>query len=57
MTVSAAGRLRPKPPARVLRMKIVYGEDGSLNISIISERALESVLPSRRRYLRVYMMK
>jgi hypothetical protein len=30
MTVSAACKLRPRPPARVERMKMKYGESGAL---------------------------
>ena len=51
MTVSAVCRLRPRPPARVDRMKMKYSESGALNFTSSSPRSSAFVAPSSRRYL------
>jgi hypothetical protein len=48
-TVSAVCKLRPKPPARVDKMKIKYGESGALNCASKSARSDDFVEPSRRK--------
>ena len=45
MTVSATCRLRPRPPARVDRMKISYGEFGALKSDSSSARSSAEVDP------------
>lgn len=49
MTVSAVWRLRPRPPARVDRMKSLWGDSGWLNLTIMSVRSSALVEPSRCR--------
>ena len=52
MTVSADCRLRPRPPALVLRMKMKNSEPGALNFSSSRPRSSDLVVPSSRRYLK-----
>lgn len=57
MTVSAVCKFRPRPPARVDKMKTLYSESFALNSATWPARSSVLVPPSRRRYFQPIIFK